>query len=266
VRRLSHALALVLLVTIAGCGELFQKPSVSVKRVDVTSVTFAGLSFDLVFNVVNPNVIGMDLASLSYRLNVDNHQFVAGGANRPLHVPAQGTGELHLPVSFKYVDLAEALVSLFQKAIVPYSIAVTLGFGTPIGVLQVPIAHNGTFPVPRIPDISMARAAVGRVSATGADVQIALHMHNGNPFAVPVSNLNYSLTLEGAPLATAGTGPMQLAPGASQEVPINAHANFLQAGLGVLRAIESRSARIALQGTLDLAGFTVPVNVAGTIQ
>jgi LEA14-like dessication related protein len=232
----------------------------------VVSVDFSGLSFDVVFNVVNPNVIGMDLASLNYRLTVDNHQFVAGGANRPLHVPAQGAGELHLPVTFKFVELAEALVSLFQKALVPYGIAVQLGFGTPIGVITVPISHNGMFPVPRIPDISIGRATVGRISATGADLDVGLTLHNGNKFAVPVTNLNYRLTLEGAPLAQAGTGYRQLAPGATQEVPLSVRADFLQAGLGILRAIESRSATIALEGTLELAGFSVPVRVSRTLQ
>jgi LEA14-like dessication related protein len=267
VRRLTFALALLSIVTVAtGCGALFERPRVSVKRVDLVSVNFQGINFDLVFNVENPNVIGMDLARLSYRLTVDNHQLVAGGANRALHVPAQGVGELHLPVSFKFVELAEALASLFQKVIVPYSIATSLGFGTPIGVIDVPISHSGTFPVPRIPDISIARAAVGRVTASGADVQVALNMHNPNSFLVPVGNLNYSLTLDGAPLATAGTGPMQLAAGATQPVSIAAHADFLQAGLGLLRAVQSRSATIALEGTLDLGGFTVPVRVAGTLQ
>jgi LEA14-like dessication related protein len=267
VRRLSLALALLSVVTLAGgCGPLFEKPRVSVKRVDVTSISFQGISFDIVFTVVNPNVIGLDLARLSYQLKVDNHQFVAGGANRPLHVPAEGTGELHLPVSFRFVELAEALVALFQKTIVPYSIATTLGFGTPIGVFDVPIAHSGTFPVPRPPNISIARAAVGRVSGSGADVQIALHLQNPNSFVLPLGNLNYQLTLDGAPLAQAGTGPLQLAAGAAHEVMVSAHADFIQAGLGLLRAIESRSATVALEGTMDLGGFTLPVRASTTLQ
>lgn len=264
VRRPLFVLALMFVV--AGCGQLFEKPRVSVKRVDLTSVSFQGISFDVVFNVENPNVIGLDLAQLSYQLTVDNHPFVAGGANRALHVPAQGVGELHLPVSFRFLDLAEALASLFQKAIVPYSISTTLGFGTPVGVVNVPIAHAGTFPVPRIPTINIARAAVGSVSAGGADVSIALQLHNPNAFVLPISNMNYRVTLDGAAIASAGTGPLSLAAGATQQLAVNAHADFVQAGLGLLRAIQSRSASVALDGTLDLAGFSVPIHMGTKLQ
>lgn len=251
---------------VAGCGPLFEKPSVSVKRVDVTSINFGGIGFEIVFDVVNPNVIGLDLAKLTYQLKVDNHQFVAGAINRPLHVPPQGTGELHVPVAFRFVELAEALVSLFEKPVLPYSIAVTLGFASPVGVIGIPISHAGTFPVPRIPDVAISRAAVGNVSASGAEVSLGLKLHNGNAFAVPLSNLSYRILVENAPVATAATGPISLGPNARLELPITARADFLQAGLGILRALESRSASIALDGTLDLGGFTIPVHVGTRLQ
>ncbi len=264
-RRLTLPFAL-LFVLAAGCGPLFQKPSASVKRVDITHVDFGGISFDIVFSVYNPNIIGLDLATLQYQLTVDNHRFVAGSTNRALHVPAEGTGELHVPLSFRFVELAEALVSLFQKPVVPYTIATTLGFGTPLGVINVPISHSGSFPVPRIPTVSLASAAVGNVNMRGADVEVLIRMQNTNSFASPINGLDYSLTLEGAPIASAGTGPVNLPPMASHDVPVRAHADFLQAGLGILRAVEARSATVALQGNLVLAGFTIPVNVSTRIQ
>src|SRR5207302_3307455 len=138
------------------------------ERVDVTAVSFQGIAVNIVFKIENHNAIGIDLAKLVYQLTVDNHPFVQGAANNPLHVPAQGVGQLTLPVSFKFIELAEALASLFTKRQVPYTIATQLGFGTPLGVLTVPISHSGTMPVPQLPSLSIGDAAVGGLNVAGA--------------------------------------------------------------------------------------------------
>ena len=42
---------------------------------------------------------------------------------------------------------------------------------------------------------------------------------------------------------------------------ISAHIDFLRVGLGVLRAIQSRSATVALDGSFDLLGYAMPVHL-----
>ena len=257
---------LLSLCTLAGCGPLFEKPRVRVRSVNVTSLSFAGVGFDVVFSVENPNVIGVDLAKLAYQLTVDGHPFAQGAGNHPLHVPPQGTGQLTLPVSFKFVDLTQALASLFTKKTVPFSIATRLGFGTPIGVIEIPLSHQGTLPVPQLPSISVGAAQVGSVSLSGATLSLTLHLRNNNTFALPLGPLRYALQINGAPLLNATTQPTQLAPGGTLPLVISTHLDFLRLGMSVLRAVQSRSATIALDGTFDLKGYSMPVHLQTTLR
>ena len=263
---LSTFFVAALVVGASGCNELFQKPKVTVERVDLVQVGFQGISANIVFRVENHNVIGIDLASLVYQLTVDNHPFVQGSAHNPLHVPADGVGQFTLPVSFKFVELAEALASIFQKRQVPYTIATQLGFGTPIGVLTVPISHAGTLPVPQLPTLSIGNAAVGRVDVSGASLSVTVAVHNNNSFALPVGPLRYALSVNGASILSASTAPAQLQPGGTLPLTLSAHLDFLRVGLGILRAIQSRSATVALDGSFDLLGYSMPVHLSHAIR
>ncbi|HEX8952374.1 MAG TPA: LEA type 2 family protein [Polyangia bacterium] len=265
-RRLFLGFFVAAAIFTAGCDQLFTKPSVNVERVDLTSLSFSGIGANVVFRVQNPNVIGIDLAKLVYQLTVDNHPFVQGSANNPLHVPAEGVGQLTLPVSFKFVELAEALVSIFQKRQVPFTIATQLGFGTPLGVLTVPITHSGTMPVPQLPSLAIVDAAVGGLDMSGGTLSVTVGVHNNNSFAVPVGALQYGLSVNGASILSASTAPAQLAAGATLPLTISAHLDFLKVGMGVLRAVESRSATIALDGSFDLIGYAMPVHLSHAIR
>jgi LEA14-like dessication related protein len=266
VRALSLAFVVAAAISSSACDQLFTKPSVSVERVDLTAVSFQGIGANIVFRIENHNAIGMDLAKLVYQLTVDNHPFVQGAANNPLHVPAAGVGQLTLPVSFKFIELAEALASIFQKREVPYTIATQLGFGTPLGVLTVPISHTGTLPVPQLPSVAIGDAAVGGVDLSGATLSVTVQVHNNNSFALPVGGLHYNLAINGAQLLSAQTPPTSLAASGTMPLVLSAHVDFLRVGMGILRAIQSRSATVALDGSFDLLGYSMPVHVAHAIR
>jgi LEA14-like dessication related protein len=259
-------ISLLLLLAVGGCNQLFEKPRVSVQRVDVNRVSFSGLEVTLVFAVENPNVIGLDLASLGYQLTVDGHQLVQGAGQHTLHVPANGTGQLQLPISIKFVELAEALQALFTKRQVPYTIATQLGFGTPIGVITVPISHAGTFPVPQLPTIVLGNASVGSASLEGANLSLTLQIHNSNAFPIPVGSLRYAVAINGVTLIDANTPPQQLGANATLPLTLGAHLDYLRAGFGIVRAIQSRSATVSLDGSFDLIGFTMPVHLQTTLR
>ena len=266
VRSLSLALLVAVVLPTAACDQLFTKPTVSVRRVDVTSLTFQGIGANFVFAVENRNAIGIDLAKLDYLLTVDNHQFVQGAGNNPLHVPANGVGELTLPVSFKFIELAEALASIFTKKQVPFTIKTRLGFGTPLGVLSVPLEHSGQLPVPQLPSIDIANAAVGSIDMSGAGVSVTLNLKNNNAFALPLGALSYALSVNGASVVQASTAPTQLAAGATLPLTLSARLDFVRVGMGIFRAVQSRSATLALDGNFDLGGYAMPVHLSHPLR
>ncbi|HEY7957793.1 MAG: LEA type 2 family protein [Polyangia bacterium] len=263
-RLLFLALLLPLGLSLGGCallGDLVQRPSVSLRRVDVTSVSFQGIAVNFVLAVNNPNPIGVDLARLVYQITVDGHQFADGHTNSAAHVPAQGTGEVVIPVGIKFVDFAQSLASLFTKQKVPYTLATKLGFGTPAGVLEIPLSTSGTLPVPRLPDVHIASARLGEVGLTGATFNLLLGVHNPNTFAVPLGALSYRVTVAGSPVIASSAPGGQLAAGASNPLQISAHLDFLALGMGVARAIQSGGAEVALDGALQVGGYSMPLRL-----
>jgi LEA14-like dessication related protein len=266
VRIVALAFLVAVIIPTSGCDQLFNKPTVRVERVDMTGISFRGIAANVVFQVENHNAIGIDLAKLVYQLTVDHHPFVQGSANNALHVPANGVGQLTLPVSFQFAELAEAIASIIQKRQVGYTIATQLGFGTPLGVLTVPISYSGTLPVPQLPTISIGNAAVGAVDLSGASLSVTLAVRNPNAFALPVGALSYALSVSGVSIASASTPPAQLAAGGTLPLTLTAHVDFLRAGVGVLRAIQSRSATIALDGSFDLLGYTMPIHLSRALR
>ncbi|MDB4967893.1 MAG: hypothetical protein JWN44_3582 [Myxococcales bacterium] len=265
-RTLRVAFLLSILFSLVACDQLFSKPRVSVRRVDVTSLTFQGIGANLVFAVENRNAIGIDLAKLVYQLTVDNHPFVQGVANNPLHVPANGTGELALPVSFKFVELAQALASIFTKREVPFTINTKLGFGTPLGILEVPLSHTGTLPVPQLPTLSIGGANLGSINATGAGLSVTINVRNNNAFVLPLGPLSYGLAINGAPILNASTAPSQLAAGGTLPLTISAQLDFFRVGSGILRAVQSGGATLALDGSFDLGGYAMPVHLQTSLR
>jgi LEA14-like dessication related protein len=264
--RLIASILVCACLALAGCSPLFDKPRVSVRRVDITGVSFTGVDATLVFAVQNPNVLGLDLARLSYQLTVDNHQFIQGAGQHTLHVPAQGTGELQLPISIKFVELGQVLASLFTKRQVPFTIATKLGFGTPIGVIDVPISHAGQLPVPQLPTLTIGPAAVSAVDVGGASMSVTIQVRNTNSFKLPVGALRYALSINGVTLVDASTPPRELAAGATVPLVIAARLDFLRLGFGVMRAIQSRSAKLAVEGSFDLLGYAMPVHLQTTLR
>ena len=265
-----RAFALAVLVAASlfggGCAPLFHKPTVSFERVDLVEVSFEGIRANLLFRVENHNTIGVNLVKLLYQLTVDNHRFVEGAANSPLQVPANGVGEMTLPVSFKFTELAEALASILSKRQVPYTLAAQLGFGTPLGVLEVPLSHAGTLPVPQLPTLSMANAAVGRIDVSGASLTITVAVRNNNSFTLPVGPLRYALSINGASILSAATAPAELAPGGTLPLTLSAHLDFVRVGLALVRAIQSRAATVALDGSFDLRGYSMPVHLSHALR
>lgn len=267
-RLVSSLLLAACTLPLASCSLLnavFQRPAVSLRNVELTSLSFQGISANFVLDVKNPNPIGLDLARLAYRINVDGHDFLDGGVKGALHVPAQGTGTIKVPVGIQFVAFAQSLAALFTKTEVPYSFATQLGFGTPAGVLDIPLSHSGSFPVPRLPSVSLSGARVSDVGLSGATLHLALGMQNHNQFAVPLGNLAYQVSIAGTPVISSSTAAGKLAAGASSPLDIAVRLDFVKLGLGIAQAVQSKSAKVALDGSLGVGSYAMPLHLAGTI-
>src|SRR5262249_38408351 len=130
------------------------------------------------------------------------------------------------------------------------------------GIIEVPLSHSGQFPVPKLPDVSLGAPQVGPIDISGASFSLPLNIANKNGFELPVNGLNYSLTVAGQPLLTAGANPGNLPATQRGPVPPSPATAFLRAGLAIATAIRGGAATVGLSGSLDLGGSRLPLTLA----
>ena len=263
--RLALLCALPVLGSCGFLGAITQRPTVVFKRMELRQVDFEQLSCDFVLGVTNPNVIGIDLATLSYQITVDGHAFVAGSTHAALHVPASGVGEARVPVSIRFVEFARSLEALFHKRSVAYVLTTHFGFGTPIGVLDVPLSTSGDLPVPQLPEMRFVNAGLRGVSMGGADLAVVIGVRNPNAFAVETGRLQYALKVAGASVLTSMQPVGRVAANGTSQLAIGAHLDFIALGMGVFRAVQGGGAEVAVDGQLDLGIYKAPLHLGGRL-
>ena len=123
-----------------------------------------------------------------------------------MKLPAQGTGKVTLPLSFRFHDLATTVADLVHRKTLPYQVSGIFGFDTPVGAVTVPFEHKGTVPVPQLPGVRIQGARVASLSFTGARIEVRLQVTNGNAFPVALDRLAYAARMAGA---SVGTGQLE---------------------------------------------------------
>ena len=274
-RRLGAVIAFALVLPSAGCAFLLsllngslQRPTLSVRNLELTSFTLDELTLQLDCDVDNPNAFALDLARFEYSLALDGHPLVGGTLNKGLSVPAQGHASVGFPMSFRLADAGLAIADLLQKDAVAYDLKTTLGFNSPIGVVDVPINKSGTLPVPRLPDLHLDGARLAGVGFSGADLGVRISLGNRNHFALPLGALQYSIAIDGSVVASGSTAAPTLPADGNAVLEIPIHIDFFGAGRAVMSAVESRRITVHLTGALDVARFhkSLPVDEQATLD
>ena len=261
-------------VAVAGCSLIqrlvtssFQRPSLSFKEARLPHIDFQGAQLDLVFQVTNPNSMGLNLASTKYALQIEGHDVVSGAPANGLAIPGGGTAEVTFPAAFKWNDIAPAIEALFAKDQAQYRASGELGVSSPVGLVALPLQHEGTFAAPRMPSLALGSPRVQSVSLTSARLSLPLQIRNGNSFPLPLAGLLGTVEIAGANVGHIAL--KQQAPvAAGQETTLNVplEVSFLSAGQAVAEAIRSGVAEMKIDATLNAGGVSLPLKVAQTVR
>ena len=258
---------LTALLTLAGCASLnqllagaFQRPRLSFKRADLANASLSGATVNLVYDVENPNPVALSLAQVSYALFVEGKQVVSGTPPDGLRLKASGGSELVFPASVKFADLVPAVSTLFTKEQAAYKAQGSVGIKTPLGVLAFPLAHEGSFPVPKLPQVTLATPRIKSLGLTGATVEFPLTITNRNGFALPINGLTGALNIAGNNVGTLATGDLgSFAANAERQVTLPLTINFARAA-SAAAALRSGSAQVGFTGQVLSGGAGVPLS------
>jgi LEA14-like dessication related protein len=256
------------LSTLSGCAALqqllrgaFQRPRLTFKTARLAQASLADATVDLVYELENPNPIGLSLASVDYAFFVEDKQVVAGSPARGLQLKANGRSELVFPANVRFADIVPVVATFLTKDAARYKAQGSIGFNTPLGVLSFPLQTEGTFPVPKPPQIQFESPRITNISLAGATVEFPLVVTNRNPFPLPVADIRGALRVGGANVGQLGTGNMGLLEaGATKQLALPLNINFAGA-LQAASAISSGRGQVAFNAQLVSNGQSVPVDV-----
>jgi LEA14-like dessication related protein len=268
-KRLLLVLATLGLVTVTACASLqrlakgaFQKPRLSFKSARLADASLADATVDLVYQIENPNPLGLNLASVDYAFFVEGKQVVAGTPKKGLSIPAKGRSELVFPANVRFADIAPVVTTFLTKDKASYRAQGSVGIQTPLGVLSFPLEHEGTFDVPKVPQVELQPPKVTSLNLSGARIEIPLKLTNRNGFALPVGGVAGALKVGGASVGNISTGDLGLLEaGGTRQVTLPLTINFANA-LPAANALRAGKGQVALSGQLVSDGQAVPVDVS----
>ena len=265
---------LLLLVTLAfslaGCASLqrmaknaFKKPRLTFKTARLQQASLADATVDLVYQLENPNPLGLNLASIDYAFFVEGKQVVAGTPPKGLNIAARGKSDLVFPANIRFADIAPVVQTFLNKDTAQYRAQGSVGIQTPIGVLRFPLEHEGTFEVPKVPQVQFESPRITNVTLQGATVEFPLTVRNRNSFPLPVGGISGALRVAGANVGNLSTGDLGLLePSATRQLTLPLKINFLSAASAANALRSGGNAQVKLEGHLLSGGQNVPLDVA----
>jgi LEA14-like dessication related protein len=256
-------------VATTGCKELlamlqtsFQQPAFNFKKMDLTDISLGGLNLDTIWGLDNPNQVGISLASIDYALFVEQKQVVAGAPKQGLEIAPGGSTDLHFPAGIKFADIAEVVNVFLTKDNASWKAEGGLGIQTPIGVVRLPIAKEGLFEVPKVPDVKFGNPKVSNLGLTGATIEFPMTVTNKNTYGLPVNGLAGNLNIGGSSIGTISTGNLgDMAGKGDKQVSLPLTVNFLTAGAALVKAISGGNSQLKFDAKLQSGAQEMPIQI-----
>lgn len=147
-----EVIALTLVLT--GCATLgriaFQEPDVTLQEIDVTGIGLTGGTFDLVFDVWNPNDYRLTSTRLEVGIDLEGTHFGDALLDRPLDLSPTNHSRVVVPVRFEWAGLGAGAKALVTRRAVGYALTGRVFLDTPIGTKTVGVTGQGNVPLMKL--------------------------------------------------------------------------------------------------------------------
>jgi len=242
-----------------------QPPELRFKGASLGEVTLSQATLNLTWEITNPNAVGISLARLDYALSVEGNKVASGAPPSGLHLPASGSAELVFPATVRFQDVAPVLETFLKKDYASYRAQGTLGIDTPVGVIDLPLATEGQFEVPKVPEVKVEAPRISNLNLMGATLEVPFTVTNRNSYALPISSVSGALQIAGARVGTVSLeGIGQLAPRQPRPVTVPVTIRFLEAAQAAL-ALRQGSATFAFNGAIHSGSASIPLEFESNV-
>jgi LEA14-like dessication related protein len=189
---------IVLLMVIAfGCATLpgLSQPEIKAIHPRITGIDFQGVNLDFDVDVNNPYFVPIRTPRFRYGLDVEGSKFFESETTTGIDLPAHGVGTAVLPVRLTYADLLRSYRSLSGAPEADYKLYGALMLSALGQNFELPVSHQGKFPILRPPTFSDIKIKPYDISLAGAKLEIQTRVKNPNAFSVGLNGLGYTLQL-----------------------------------------------------------------------
>ena len=260
--------------TLSGCAALqsllngaFKKPTLRFKTARLANASLSDATVDLVYELDNPNSLGLKLASVDYAFFVEGKQVVAGKPKSGVNLKSNGKSELVFPANVKFADIAPVVTTFLNKDVAAFKAQGSLGVQTPIGIIKLPLEKEGTFAVPKIPQVQFQAPRITNVTLSGATVEFPLSITNRNGFPLPVSGITGALKVAGASVGNLNTGNLgMLDASGTKQITLPLTINFASAASAAMALRSGGNAQVSMTGNLTSDAQSVPLNLSQLVN
>ncbi len=267
------ALALLALLP-NGCAALragVPTPSARISGVGLENLNLSGVTLRLDVAVTNPYGVDLPVRRIQVGLSSRGQTFLTADADTPEPVAAHATTTVPVPVTVSFHDLLATASEIEPGAVVPYRAELRLSMDAPVvGLVSVPVSHDGEVPVPAPPTVSVAGFRWDKATPTDAKATVSLNVGNTNTFPVSLSRLDYHLNLAGVDVTQGAlTRTVTFAAQGSQRVDLAIDFSPIQIGAAAVNLLGGSSAAVDLKGQMDLdssfGSFAAPFEASGNV-
>lgn len=128
---------------LTGCALLTKKlkdPEIKITDLSVSNVSSDMIDLDLKLNVKNPNDVDLEVNKITYGLMISGKPVTEGVFAKGAKIAANGSGDVVVPLKFKYSTIGNILTSLLNKTL---SKEYELKGAVDLGWLSIPFTKKG---------------------------------------------------------------------------------------------------------------------------
>ncbi len=128
----------------------FTEPDVSLQEISVTGIGLTGGTFDLIFDVYNPNDYRIRSTRLEVGIDLEGTHFGDALLDRPLDLSPTNHSRVVVPVRFEWAGLGAGAKALLTRRAVGYGLTGRVLLDTPLGEKTVALHGTGNVPLKKL--------------------------------------------------------------------------------------------------------------------
>jgi LEA14-like dessication related protein len=241
-------------------------PKVKFNRLDVKDIDFQHIDTDFVFEVENPDPVGIPLQRFNYDLAFEGISVLTGDAKDQLELNPAASSEVALPVSLVFESLYELVQATRGEDTIGFALTGNFGFDSDIGPVDVNYDAEDDFPALRIPKVQLGTLKLQNADLSTANFQLSFDVDNDHASAIDLHDMDFNLNIAG--LKTGGTmEKVGDVPGATTDtfnIPFGVdYADAINA-IGAIASGQKLNAKMDADVQVDTPFGTLPLTIDQT--